>query len=249
MFIPIHDANDLIYIKRQYVTLCLIAANLAIWLVTGTLGEDVLMAYATTLGFTPAFVHGNLPDPAGIGVVGESATYLTYAFLHGDIFHLGGNMLFLWVFGDNVEDAMGHLRFLAFYLLCAVGAAFVHGVILPASPAPLIGASGAVAGVVAAYVILHPRVKIWALVFAKIPLRLRAQWLLGAWILLQIAMLILMPADQVSWAAHIGGIVSGALLVWPFKRKGQPILDRRIEPPSAAILEKDPAVSRSSPWH
>ncbi|WP_114389701.1 rhomboid family intramembrane serine protease [Notoacmeibacter marinus] len=240
MFIPIHDANDLIYIKRQYVTLCLIAANVAVWLVTGTMGERVLAVYATTFGFTPAYIQDILPDPAGLGIVGETSTYLTYAFLHGDIFHLGGNMLFLWVFGDNVEDAMGHLRFLAFYCLCAIGAAMAHGLLLPGSPTPLIGASGAVAGVVAAYLILHPRVKIWALVFAKIPLRLRAQWLLGAWVAMQIVMFVALPEDQVSWAAHLGGIVTGALLVWPFKRKDQPILDRRVEPPEAAILATDP---------
>ncbi|RLQ88607.1 rhomboid family intramembrane serine protease [Notoacmeibacter ruber] len=248
MFIPLHDANDLIYIKRQYVTLCLIAANTAIWLVTGTMGNDVLMAYSTMLGFTPALGQDVLPDASGLGPLGGTITYLSYAFLHGDIFHLGGNMLFLWVFGDNVEDAMGHFRFLVFYLLCAIGAALFHGVVLPASSIPLIGASGAIAGVVAAYVILHPRVKIWALVFARIPIRLRAQWLLGAWIVLQVVMFILLPDDAVSWAAHLGGIMTGALLVLPFKRKDQPILDRRIEPPHAAVLKNQPVGGRKGPW-
>ena len=121
--------------------------------------------------------------PPKFVVVPEDLTYLTYAFLHADIFHLGGNMLFLWVFGDNVEDALGHFRFLLFYLLCAVGGALFHGIMAPQSEMPLIGASGAVAGIVAAYLILHPRVKIWVLAFGRIPLRIPAWISLAPWIL------------------------------------------------------------------
>jgi hypothetical protein len=121
--------------------------------------------------------------------VPEEATYITYAFLHGDIFHLGGNMLFLWVFGDNVEDALGHLRFLLFYLLCAAAGALMHGLLGPDSQVPLIGASGAVAGVVAAYLMLHPRVKVWILAFGRIPLRIPAYIALGLWILFQLVMI------------------------------------------------------------
>ena len=110
----------------------------------------------------------------------EGYTLLTYMFLHGDIFHLSSNMLFLWVFGDNVEDAMGHIKFLVFYLICGVAGGLAHAFMLPASKLPLIGASGAVAGVIAAYLILHPRVLVWVLAFRFIPLRISAAWVLGS---------------------------------------------------------------------
>ena len=95
-------------------------------------------------------------------------------FFHGDILHLVGNMLFLWVFGDNVEDAMGHVRFLIFYLACGVFAGLIHAWMVPDTDSPLIGASGAVAGVIAAYLMLHPRVSVWVLAFKVIPLRISA---------------------------------------------------------------------------
>ena len=120
--------------------------------------------------------------------VPEGVTLLTYMFLHGDILHLLSNMLFLWVFGDNVEDAMGHLKFLVFYLLCGMArrpCACADAAEL--SKLPLIGASGAVAGVIAAYLILHPRVLVWVLAFRFIPLRISAAWVLGVWVATQFA--------------------------------------------------------------
>ncbi|TJW44469.1 MAG: rhomboid family intramembrane serine protease, partial [Mesorhizobium sp.] len=149
---------------------------------------------------------------------------LTYSFLHADIFHLGGNMLFLWVFGDNVEDALGHVRYLVFYLLCAVGGAFFQGLVAWDSQVPLIGASGAIAGVVAAYLILYPRVKVWVLAFARIPLRIPAFIPLILWILFQVVMFAAGGEDQVSWACHIGGIITGAVLVLVLRSRGVPLL-------------------------
>jgi membrane associated rhomboid family serine protease len=102
-------------------------------------------------------------------VLPGAVTLVTYQFLHAGWLHLLSNMAFLWVFGDNVEDAMGHLRFLAFYLLCGVGAALAHGMIDPQSTIPLVGASGSVAGVIAAYLMLHPKVKVWVLVLWRLP--------------------------------------------------------------------------------
>src|SRR5690606_23904954 len=113
-------------------------------------------------------------------------TLLSYMFFHGDILHLAGNMLFLWVFGDNVEDALGHFRFLIFYLACGVAGGLVHTLMLPSSDIPLIGASAAVAGVIAAYLMLHPRVRIWVLVLRFIPIRISAATALGAWIITQL---------------------------------------------------------------
>ena len=156
----------------------------------------------------------------------EGYTLLTYMFLHGDILHLASNMLFLWVFGDNVEDAMGHIKYLVFYLLCGVAGGLAHACMLPASKLPLIGASGAVAGVIAAYLILHPRVLVWVLAFRFIPLRISAAWVLGVWVATQLCMVLLNQADQVAWWAHIGGMVAGAILILFMRRPGVPLFDR-----------------------
>ena len=174
-------------------------------------------------------------------LVPEDTTYLTYSFLHGDIFHLGGNMLFLWVFGDNVEDAMGHLRYLVFYFLCAGAGALVHGLVVPDSQTPLIGASGAIAGIVAAYLMLNPRVKVWVLAFGRIPLRIPAWIVLAAWIALQFGMFLWGGEEQISFAAHVGGIVAGALLILVMRRKGVPLFDQGIVAPEAAQAQPDGA--------
>jgi membrane associated rhomboid family serine protease len=121
-------------------------------------------------------------------------------------------MLFLWVFGDNVEDAMGSLRFTLFYLVCGALAAYAHALAMPASQQPLIGASGAVAGVVAAYLILHPRVRLWGLFLNRIPLKVRAIYAIGFWIAFQIVMAVYAGPSEVAWWAHVGGLVGGALM-------------------------------------
>ena len=180
MFIPLHDANSLKRIKLQYVTIGLIIANTLIWLFTTFGSEQFTTAAVYGLGYIPSVAFDSVELPPDLAIVPEDLTYISYAFLHGDIFHLGGNMLFLWVFGDNVEDALGHIKFLIFYLLCAVAGALFHGLVAPQSEVPLIGASGAIAGVVTAYLILHPRVKIWILAFGRIPLRIPAYITLGA---------------------------------------------------------------------
>ena len=159
--------------------------------------------------------------------VPEGYTLLTYMFLHGDILHLLSNMLFLWVFGDNVEDAMGHVKFLIFYFAVRDRRrAWPTAWMLPASKLPLIGASGAVAGVIAAYLMLHPRVMVWVLAFRFIPLRISAAWVLGFWVATQFIMVLLNQADQVAWWAHIGGMVAGAILIVFMRRPGVPLFDR-----------------------
>ncbi|MGY6708050.1 MAG: rhomboid family intramembrane serine protease [Rhizobiaceae bacterium] len=233
MFIPIHDANALKHIKVQYVTIGLIVANVVIFFLSVMGSEAEIQATVLGYGFIPAVAFDHAVLPPEYSFVPASATYVTYAFLHGDIFHLGGNMLFLWVFGDNIEDALGHLRFLLFYMLCAVAGAFLHGILLPESQAPLIGASGAVAGIVAAYLILHPRVRIWVLAFARIPLRIPAWIVLALWIGMQFFMLAAAGDDGVSWAAHVGGILMGAALVLVMRRSGVPLFDREIVTPEA----------------
>lgn len=242
MFIPLHDANSLKYIKMQYVTIGLIVANILVFALT-TLGSETFTTAAVLgLGYIPSTVFDIAERPPEMVWVPDYATYVTYAFLHSDIFHLGGNMLFLWVFGDNVEDALGHVRYLIFYLLCAIAGAVVHGLTAPDSQAPLIGASGAIAGVVAAYLILHPRVKVWVLAFARIPLRLPAWILLALWIAFQFLMYLAGGEDQISWGAHVGGIIAGAILVLILRRRDQPVLDRQIVTPRSVRVEDRSAV-------
>jgi membrane associated rhomboid family serine protease len=150
--------------------------------------------------------------------VREIWTLLTYQFVHVDGFHLVGNMLFLWVFGDNVEDDMGHGRFLFFYLACGVAGGIVHILMSDMPEVPLIGASGAISGVVSAYVLLHPRVRLWVLLFKFLPVPLTAAVALGLWIIAQFAMPFLAEKAQIAWWAHIGGIVMGSILIWPLRR-------------------------------
>ena len=252
MFIPLHDANSLKHIRLQYVTIGLIAANVIVYLMTALGTEQFTNATVWGLGYIPSTIYDIAERPPEMVLVPDNATFITYAFLHGDLWHLGGNMLFLWVFGDNVEDALGHFRFLLFYLACAAAGAFLHGAVAPESQAPLIGASGAVAGIVAAYLILHPRVKIWVLALGRIPLRLPAWVLLALWILFQFAMIALDGEGQVSWAAHVGGFVAGAVLVLLLRRRSVPLFDREIVTPDAVEIETTSArpvqADQPSPW-
>lgn len=248
MFIPLHDRNGLKYIKVQYVTIALIAINVVVWLVTGPLiGEQAAMRAATSLGFIPAVAFDHAVLEPSLVLVPPDATFLTYAFLHADWMHLASNMLFLWVFGDNVEDALGHLRFLLFYLACAAAGALAHGLAMPLSEGPLIGASGAVSGVVAAYVLLHPRVRVWVLVLFRFPLPLPAWIPLLLWIGQQFAMFAFDHESGVSWAAHVGGILAGALLVLPMRRRGVPLFDRAIVTPRAVVPAAVPE-DAPRPW-
>jgi membrane associated rhomboid family serine protease len=231
VFIPIRDDNSLKSIPFQYVTVSLIALNVLVFLLeVGGMSESAVAGF----GVTPRMLFGGtplaVPDVGVVPVHGlqltEGTTLLTYMFFHADAFHLIGNMLFLWVFGDNVEDAMGHARFLVFYIACGVFAAIVHSVMLPNSELPLIGASGAVAGVIAAYLMLHPRVGVWILAFKFIPLRINAGLVLGVWIAFQVVMVAFGDAGPTAWWAHIGGLIAGALLVVVMRRPGVPLFDK-----------------------
>ncbi|WP_417687368.1 rhomboid family intramembrane serine protease [Roseibium sp.] len=227
MFIPLHDHNGLAHVTRPVVTWGLIAANAIVFFVYQQAGlSDVINASAYSFGLIPS-VFFDLKDlTPELQVVPEGATIVTYAFLHGDFMHLAGNMLFLWVFGDNVEDAMGHVRFVIFYLACAAAGGLAYSLANFGSDVPLVGASGAVAGIVAAYLMLHPKVKIWILALGRLPLRLSAQWVLGAWVVYQVANALLSQTGNVAWSAHIGGLIAGALLIIPLRRRGVPLFDR-----------------------
>lgn len=243
MFIPLHDRNALKHIRLQYVTITLIAVNTVIWLFTGVLLPAAFAdSGVLSLGFIPAVMFGNATLDPALVLVPENATLLTYSFLHGDVWHLASNMLFLWVFGDNVEDALGHIKFLIFYLACAAAGALFHGLITPLSQNPLIGASGAVAGVVAAYIMLHPKVRVWVLVLFRFPLPLPAFLPLILWIGQQFFMLATDHESNVSWGAHVGGILAGAVLVVFLRRRGVPLFDRTIVTPKA-VEHEAPAVT------
>ena len=224
MFIPLYDNNRLRHIRLQYVTIGLILANVLVYLATTLGGDNFTNAAVLGLGFIPSVVHDKVGLSPEFVVIPPSLSYLTYSFLHANIFHLGGNMLFLWVFGDNVEDALGYVRYLIFYLLCGAAGALFQGLVAPDSQVPLIGASGAIAGVVTAYLILYPRVKVWILAFARIPLHIPAFIPLILWILFQIVMFARGGEDQIAWACHVGGIIAGAVLVLVLRSRDVPLL-------------------------
>lgn len=212
MFIPLHDSNPLRHIAFPAVTWTIIALNVALYLGLGDLSPERPHSLSAILDFA-LFTHaiGMDPGPFAQGPLPfEGLRLVTYAFLHGDVWHLAGNMLFLWVFGDNVEDDLGHPGFLGFYLFGALAAGLAHVWAFPDSDLPLVGASGAVSAVMAAYVILHPRVRVWVLVLGRLPLRLPALWVILAWAGLQLVFLVFDPGDGVSYAAHVGGLAAGA---------------------------------------
>lgn len=234
MFIPLYDGNPTRFIKLHWVTLTIIALNIVIFLINLPFAPQDGSAGSLSIGFghVPSVSNDIRTLPADYQFIPDHLYFLTaitYSFIHADIWHLGGNMLFLWVFGDNVEDAMGHFKFLIFYLVSAFAAAWFHALVFPGSDAPLIGASGAAAAIVTAYVLLHPRVKIWVLILGRIPLPIPAVWVIGAWILFQIFMFITDADGAVSWAAHVGGILAGAVLLWPLKRKEVFLFDKGVK--------------------
>ncbi len=215
--LPIKDNNPTHI--TPYVTYALIAANVLVFLIVLALPEEIQGRTKFALGAIPAVIfqakdifadHAMLPDSV------DFLSVVTSQFLHAGWWHLIGNMLFIWVFGNNIEDAMGHWRFLIFYLLCGVGAALINAGVEPTSEAPTIGASGAISGVLGAYLLLYPRAKV--MVFALyILIPLPAFIVLGLWIFMQVANL--GGGGNIAWWAHIGGFAVGMLLVLPFKRR------------------------------
>jgi membrane associated rhomboid family serine protease len=215
MFVPLKDDNPLRLIRFQYVSMALIILNVLLFLLTGPLrGDEALMGTLLGFGVVPSELLevGQGAAPA-FNPIAEPMTLVSYMFLHAGWIHLLSNMAFLWVFADNVEDAFGHFGFMLFYLLCGIAAALVHVIMQPDSNQPLIGASGAVSGVLAAYLLLYPQARIWILLFMRLPLKIPAWIVLGGWIVLQFVMLALEnpEAAEVAWWAHIGGFCMGLI--------------------------------------
>jgi membrane associated rhomboid family serine protease len=229
MFVPLHDANPLRTIRAPVVTYALLAVTTLLFVVFQSgLMIDADQASAVAFGVIPAEFRLGAGLRDSLALIPEPLTFVTYLFVHGNWMHLIGNMLFLWVFGDNVEDAMGHGRFLVFYCLTGIGAALAHAALNPASELPLVGASGSIAGIIAAYVILHPRVKLWVLVLMRLPIRISAAWAIGGWFLSQFFMLAVTTDHTTAWWAHIGGFAAGALLIPVMRRPGVPLFDRGV---------------------
>jgi membrane associated rhomboid family serine protease len=222
--IPIGDDNPARL--TPIVTWGLILACVVVYLWEVSLGQ-AMDTTVKALGFTPASLfHGYVPV-AGMAV-SAALTILTSMFLHGSILHIAGNMLYLWIFGNNVEDAMGHVRYLLFYLVCGTVAALTLGYIDPASRLPLIGASGAISGVLAAYLLLFPRAKVTViipLIIIFFPFRIAAFWVVGFWFLLQLFSAAATHPDQpgVAFWAHVGGFAAGLVLTPFFKSRDFPL--------------------------
>ena len=222
MFIPLHDSTPLKVIRFQAVTITIIAIEVAVYLVTGAFVTEASLATTATLwGVVPGEITGTIPPALGYDPVPEPFTLISYQFLHGGWWHLISNMLFLWVFADNIEDAYGHVSFALLYLLCGVVAALAHVLVMPFSGTPLVGASGAVSGVLGAYLILFPRARVWVLLAARIPLRIGALWVLGGWFALQIFSwwMTRHSGSDIAWGAHIGGFVAGAAITYAIRRR------------------------------
>jgi membrane associated rhomboid family serine protease len=249
VFLPVYDYNQLRYIKRPYVTWSLLAANILIYFLfqSGLIWnfDDYLNR---NYGFMPASILANArmsaDVPAFIAQV-PGIKLFTYMFLHGDLGHLFGNMIFLWVFGDNVEDAMGRFRYFLFYIACGVAAGIAHFLSATTSQVPLIGASGAISGLLAAYLILFPRAKVWVLFFTRIPIKLRAYWVLGIYLVFNVFMAYARGMDNVAWWAHIGGFVAGLVLVALMRRPDVRLFQG--EPETVAAVADAATVSPVAP--
>jgi membrane associated rhomboid family serine protease len=223
VFLPLKDDNPLRIIQFQYATLLIFAINVFVFIWQDSLPEIELVNVAMSGGLVPSVFLNGAKLPPEFANLPTEVTLITYMFLHGDWWHLAGNMLFLWVFADNVEDAMGFFRFILFYLLCGIIAGLAHAFANPGSDGPLIGASGAIGGVVGAYLMLYPRVKMWVLAFGRIPLKIPAYLMVGAWIAFQLFSVWMQDESNTAWWAHIGGFLGGVALVFLFKRPGHPM--------------------------
>ena len=232
MVLPLHDDNP--SSTRPYVTVGIIIACTLVYLWQHWLSAAGAQRIAYMLGAIPAELTGRESLSAEVALLPASATVVTSMFLHAGFWHLAGNMWFLWIFGNNIEDAMGHVRFFIFYLLCGVAAVFAQVLANPGSDVPMIGASGAISGVLGAYMLLYPRARVLLGVpigFFIVQLgRFPAMWVLLAWFGMQLVMgglsLTRPPGAEgggIAFGAHAGGFVAGLLLVTLFKRRGVPL--------------------------
>ncbi|HED52480.1 MAG TPA: rhomboid family intramembrane serine protease [Gammaproteobacteria bacterium] len=227
--IPLHDDNPTR--STPYVTIGIIIVSVVVFLWELSLGKRLELA-VYSLGMTPAVVFGGKQLLPQLNLVPEWMTIFTSMFLHAGWMHLIGNMLYLWIFGDNVEDAMGHGRFLLFYLLSGVFAVLAQALPDPNSTIPMIGASGAISGVLGAYLLMFPHARVLVVIpfgFYLHTTRIPAGLVLAFWFLLQLFSSATSSGQQggVAFGAHIGGFIAGMLLIPLFKYRHIPLLPRR----------------------
>ncbi|MDH4185788.1 MAG: rhomboid family intramembrane serine protease, partial [Nitrospira sp.] len=221
--IPLHDDNPTEL--TPLVTIATIATCIFVFLYQASLPPDLENTFVFQYGAIPAllFEQAGLPDT--VANIPAFATLLTSMFLHGGWMHLIGNMLYLWVFGNNIEDVMGHAKFILFYLTCGILAAFSHALTDPASTVPMVGASGAISGVLGAYVLLFPRARVLVLIPGLGITTVAAGVVLALWFGMQLlsgGMSLGSKGGGVAFFAHIGGFLAGMALIGLFKRRDVP---------------------------
>ncbi len=220
--IPLRDDNPTKIIP--VMTVGLIVLNVLVFLYQISLGPGGAEVFIYQFGAIPAVVFGSQSLPVELVAIPASFSIFTSMFLHGGFMHLIGNMLYLWIFGNNIEDAMGHGRFILFYLLTGVAASMAHFLTDLTSEIPTIGASGAISGILGAYILLYPRAQVLVLIFLGFFIRVMyipAGFALGFYFVIQIFQGTLafgQGGGGVAWFAHIGGFIAGLLLVGLFKQ-------------------------------
>jgi membrane associated rhomboid family serine protease len=212
MFVPIHDDTPLKVIRFQWVTLTIMVVNCLAFLWDQFFASDVQHNLAlTTFGLTPQDFIAALRSAGPHGIALEALSLVSSLFFHASWLHLIGNLAFLLVFADNVEDAFGHLGFAFFYVLCGIGGGLMHVAVMPDSDVPLIGASSAVAGVLGSYLVLFPKARVWMLLFVPVPLS--AFWALFGWLAFQLFNIFwATPGSNVALWSHVGGFATGFAL-------------------------------------
>jgi len=228
--IPLRDDNPTSI--TPVITVALIAACVLVFLWEASAGPEGQQRIALSLGLIPAVLFGEARLAPELSVVGPTATVFTSMFLHGGWMHLIGNMLYLWIFGNNIEDAMGHTRFVAFYAVCGIAAAMGQAFTHPDSTIPMVGASGAISGVLGAYALLYPHARVLVLIplgFFTRMMHLPAMGVLGFWFVLQLinSAVTSSSGGGVAWMAHIGGFVAGMALIPLFKYRHVPLFQTR----------------------
>jgi membrane associated rhomboid family serine protease len=218
--LPIKDEHRIPIIP--YVTLTLVALNIAMWIYQLTLPEQLDRLLIIKYGVVPSFITGLSDIDLPADWFPRVFTLFSFQFLHGDLFHLAGNMLYLWIFGNNIEAGLGRLRYVSFYLLGGALAGITHILVGPSSEIPMIGASGSIAAILGAYLVLYPRSRIvifiWFFFFVRL-VPIPALAVLGVWFILQV---ISVGGEGTAWMAHIGGFVAGMLLIRYFMPKQKP---------------------------
>ena len=224
--IPIRDDNPAA--KPPLITVTFIALCSLVFLWQQTLTQDAQQTLVMTLGAIPAVLIGDKSLPAGLQQLPAVATIFTSMFLHGGWMHLLSNMLYLWIFGDNIEGYLGHLKFLFFYLVCGIAALLAHVFIGGAADVPLVGASGAISGILGAYMVKYPRARVLVIipiVFFWSIRHIPALIVLGFWFVIQVFSGVLAAGQGgggVAFWAHVGGFVAGLLLIKLMPAKKRP---------------------------